>query len=92
MNNVNLSPAQLMDIARRVCTEKQLEVVRLHDNGMGWKRISLMLGVSTDTVRSHHKAAIHKITKEVTRVQALGCGATGSAGEGAREDGGGGAA
>lgn len=71
MNNLGLSPAELMDIARRVCTAKQLQVVQLHDTGLGWKRISLVLNVSTDTVRSHHRAAIHKITKEVERVEAV---------------------
>ena len=71
MTMPGLSTDELMDIARRVCTEKQLEVVKLHDTGLGWKRISLVLGVSTDTVRSHHRAAIHKITKEVERVEAV---------------------
>lgn len=74
-----LSPTDLMDIARRVCTAKQLEVVKLHDTGLGWKRISLVLGVSTDTVRSHHRAAIHKITKEVERVEAVRSDSAGQA-------------
>jgi DNA-binding CsgD family transcriptional regulator len=60
----------LLAVAGRVCTAKQLEVIRLHETGLGWKRIALILGVSPDTVRSHHRAAVHKIVKEVERVEA----------------------
>ena len=82
----NLSPS-LLELARRVCTQKQLEVVRLHDSGLGWKRIALILGVSPDTVRSHHRAAVHKIIKEVERVEVAGSGSAGEVGEGTRPPG-----
>lgn len=82
----NLSPS-LIELAGRVCTQKQLEVVRLHESGLGWKRIALILGVSPDTVRSHHRAAVHKILKEVERVQVAGSGAAGEACEGTRPPG-----
>lgn len=89
MNSLGLSPAELMDIARRVCTDKQLQVIQLRESGMGWKRASLVLGVGPDTVRDHHRAAIRKITKEVERVEAARGGATCETGERAREDRGG---
>lgn len=89
MNTLGLSPAELMELARRVCTDKQVQVIQLREAGMGWKRCSLVLGVGPDTVRDHHRAAIRNITKEVERVQAVRRGATCETGEGAREDGGG---
>lgn len=67
----------LLSVAGRVCTAKQLEVIRLHETGLGWKRIALILGVSPDTVRSHHRAAVHKIVKEVERVEATRGGSAG---------------
>jgi len=91
VNNHGLSPGELMDIARRVCTDKQLQVVQLQETGIGWKRASLILGVGPDTVRDHHRAAMRKILKEVDRVQAVRSGATCETGERAREDCGGGA-
>lgn len=91
MNTPSLSPAELHDIARRVCTDKQLEVIRLRESGLGWKRIALVLGVSPDTVRSHHRAAVHKIVKELQRVEVVRVDSAGRAGEAARADGGGGA-
>ena len=79
MNNLGLSPAELMDIARRVCTAKQLDVLRMHEAGMGWKRVSLMLGVSPETVKEHHRAAVRNITKEVERVEAVRSDSAGQA-------------
>lgn len=76
-----------MAVARRVCTDKQLQVVQLHETGLGWKRIALILGVSPDTVRSHHRAAVHKILKEVERVEVVRSSAAGEAGQGARTPG-----
>jgi len=88
VNNLGLSPAELMDIARRVCTKKQIEVVRLRETGMGWKSISLMLGIGPDTVREHWRRAVVKITKEAERVEAAGSSSAGEAGQGARAPGG----
>lgn len=88
VNNHGLSPGELMDIARRVCTEKQLEVIRLRETGLGWKAIGLVLGVGPDTVRDHHRRAVSKVTKEVDRVQAVRSSSKGEAAPGAREDGG----
>lgn len=71
MNNLRLSPAKLEDIARRVCTEKQLEVLRLRETGLGWKAIGLMLGIGPDTVRDHYRRAVANVNKEADRVEAL---------------------
>lgn len=92
MNTSGLSPAELLDIARRVCTDKQFQVVQLREAGKGWKSSALILGVGPDTVRHHYRAAVRNIVKEVERVEASRRDSAGQAGEGARADGGGGAA
>lgn len=84
-------PPALLEIARHACTSKQLEVIRLRETGMGWKRISLVLGVGPDVVREHHRRGVYNILKEVERVQALGGSAAGEAREGTCADGRGGA-
>ena len=71
MNNTGPSQAQLHEIARRVCTARQIEVIRLRDTGLGWKAIALILGVGPDTVRDHHRRAVANVMKEVDRVEAL---------------------
>ena len=71
MNNPGPSQAQLHEIARRVCTARQIEVIRLRDTGLGWKAIALILGVGPDTVRDHHRRAVANVMKEVDRVEAL---------------------
>ena len=78
----------LMTIARRVCTDRQLQVVQLREAGMGWKRIALHLGVGPDTARDHYRAAVLKINKETERVEAVCRSAAGEAGQGARASGG----
>lgn len=79
MNNLGLSPAELYEIARRVCTEKQLDVLRLREVGLGWKRIALHLAVTPETVKEHHRAAVRNVVKEVERVEASGSGTAGEA-------------
>lgn len=87
MNDPRLSPAELLSIARRVCTEKQLEVIRLRETGLGWKAIGLMLGIGPDTVRDHHRRAVANVNKEAYRVEALRRDPAGEAASAAREDG-----
>ena len=91
MNTLRLSPGEVMAVARRVCTDRQLQVVQLREAGMGWKRISLHLGVGPDTARDHWRAAVRKINKEAERVEVVRSGAAGEAGQGARAVGGDGA-
>ena len=82
-----MSGSELMSIARRVCTDRQLQVVQLREAGLGWKRIALHLGVGPDTARDHWRAAVRKINKEAERVEAVGSSAAGEAGQGARAPG-----
>ncbi len=77
-----LSPAELYEIARRVCTEKQLEVIRLRETGLGWKAIGLVLGIGPDTVRDHYRRAVVNVTKEAERVEVAGSRSAGEAGQG----------
>ena len=91
MNTLGLSPAELDDIAWRVCTEKQLEVLRLRETGLGWKAIALILGVGPDTVRDHHRRAVANVMKEIERVETVRRDSAGPAAQGTRADGGGGA-
>jgi len=86
-DNLGLSPAELHDIARRVCTEKQLEVLRLREAGLGWKAIGLMLGIGPDTVRDHYRRAVANVNKEADRVEALRRDPAGPASPGTRADG-----
>ena len=69
----------LMTIARAVCTDRQLEVLRLRETGLGWKAIALVLGVGPDTVREHHRRAIANVMKEVDRVETLRRSSAGTA-------------
>lgn len=87
MNTPGLSPAELEGIAWRVCTEKQLEVLRLRETGLGWKAIALMLGVGPDTVRDHYRRAVANVNKEADRVEALRRDPAGPASPGTCADG-----
>jgi DNA-binding NarL/FixJ family response regulator len=87
VNTPRLSPAELEDIAWRVCTEKQLEVLRLRETGLGWKAIALMLGVGPDTVRDHYRRAVANVNKEADRVEALRRDPAGPASPGTCADG-----
>ncbi len=86
-DSFGLSPTELHDIARRVCTEKQLEVLRLRETGLGWKAIALMLGVGPDTVRDHYRRAVANVNKEADRVEALRRDPAGPASPGTCADG-----
>jgi DNA-binding NarL/FixJ family response regulator len=82
-----LTPDELVAVARRVCTEKQLEVIRLRETGLGWKAIALMLGVGPDTVRDHYRRAVANVNKEADRVEALRRDPAGPASPGTCADG-----
>ena len=91
MNRPTPSQAQLHEMAGRVCTARQIEVIRLRDTGLGWKAIALILGVGPDTVRDHHRRAVVNVMKEIERVETARRDPAGSAAQGTRADGGGGA-
>lgn len=69
--NGSVEHVNLIVLARAVCTDRQLEVIRLRETGLGWKAIALVLGVGPDTVRDHHRRAIANVMKEVERVETL---------------------
>ena len=87
MSVPRLSSADLYEIARRACTKKQLEVIRLRETGLGWKAIGLVLGIGPDTVRDHYRRAVLNVTKEADRVKAAGSDSAGEAAQGARSPG-----
>lgn len=91
MNSRSLPRAELEQLAVRVCTSKQLEVIRLRETGLGWKAIALILGVGPDTVRDHHRRAVANVMKEIERVETVRRDPAGPAAQGTRADGGGGA-
>jgi DNA-binding CsgD family transcriptional regulator len=54
-------------VAVEVCTERQLDVLRLWTSGMGTTRIALALGISRSTARDHLLRAQQKIRIEIER-------------------------
>ncbi len=85
------SHVQVHELAGRVCTSRQLEVIRLRETGLGWKAIALILGVGPDTVRDHHRRAVANVMKEIERVETVRRDPAGPSAQGTRADGGGGA-
>lgn len=77
--NGSVEHVDLVVISRAVCTDRQLEVLRLRETGLGWKAIALVLGVGPDTVREHHRRAIANVMKEVDRVETLRRSSAGTA-------------
>ena len=77
--NGSVEHVDLIVLARAVCTDSQLEVIRLRETGLGWKAIALILGVGPDAVRDRHRRAVANVMKEVDRVEALRRGAAGKA-------------
>jgi hypothetical protein len=69
--NTTAEHVDLTVIARAVCTERQLEVIRLRESGLGWKAMGLILGVGPDAARDRHRRAIANVMKEIERVEAL---------------------
>ena len=68
------------DLARRVLTDRQMMVWDLREvQGVGWKAMSLMLGVSSSTVRDTHRRARQLIGKEMARVKDQDSDGTGAA-------------
>ena len=65
----HLTPEQLeaitfvdvMKIADKILTRKQLDAFRLHAGGYGYDRIASTLRISRDTARDRVKASIQKI-------------------------------
>jgi DNA-binding NarL/FixJ family response regulator len=56
-----------LDIARRVCTSKQFEALQLYARGMGRKRIGLVLGIDSSSVKARIAAGLKKVRFEQLR-------------------------
>lgn len=52
-----------LDIARLVCTQKQLRVYELHHRGMSKNAIALALDISRSTVQTHLENARRNIAR-----------------------------
>lgn len=76
-----------MAIARAVCTDRQFDVVRLRESGLGWKAMGLMMSLDPATVRGHYRAAVVKIEREVRGVTSIRSDQAGADGSGTRADG-----
>lgn len=58
-------------LAERVCTPRQLDVLRLKSQGAGWQRIAQILGLSTATVREHFSRASLRIRQETAALRGV---------------------
>lgn len=54
-------PADVRAAAEKFCTEKELIALRLWENGCGYRRIGLILGISMSTARGRVHRAIDRI-------------------------------
>lgn len=54
-------PPAVRETAERVCTEREITALRLWENGCGYRRIGLILGISMSSARGRVHRAIDKI-------------------------------
>lgn len=62
--SVKLTAAE-WEIAKRVCSPRQLTALDLWRRGAGSRRIGVVLGIDRSTAREHVKRALEKITDEL---------------------------
>jgi DNA-binding CsgD family transcriptional regulator len=55
---------EIMTIAQRVCTPKELDALTLYRKGLGYRAIGRTLGISRDAARARIEHAIGKIRKD----------------------------
>lgn len=55
---------QVMAIAERICTPKELDALTLYRKGLGYRAIGRTLGISRDAARARIEHAIGKIRKD----------------------------
>lgn len=60
MSWANLPP-HIRQIAETVCTDKEIAALRLWENGCGYRRIGLILGISMSTARGRVHRGIDRI-------------------------------
>jgi DNA-binding NarL/FixJ family response regulator len=58
-------------LAERVCTPRQVDVLKLKSSGAGWQRIAQILGLSKATVREHFSAASLRIRQETAALRGV---------------------
>ncbi|MDQ3672699.1 MAG: hypothetical protein M3364_09745 [Actinomycetota bacterium] len=56
-------PPEVRALAERVCTEKELAALKLWDAGAGYRRVGLMLDISTSTARDRVQRALGKLAR-----------------------------
>lgn len=61
----------LREVMERVCTQRQIDVVRLRAKNYGYRRIGVVLGIDESTVRAHWKAATKNIQDEVAAMRGV---------------------
>lgn len=54
-------PPAVRELAERVLTVKQLEAVKLWDAGAGYRRVGLMLRISTSSARDRVQRAVARL-------------------------------
>lgn len=59
----------LREVMERVCTQRQIECLQLLAQGLGARRIGLVLGIDESTARSHLKAGRRNVQREVAAMR-----------------------
>lgn len=59
----NTLPPDVRDLAETVLTEKQLVALRLWNNGAGYRRIGIILGISMSTARGRVTRALDTLNR-----------------------------
>jgi len=62
---------ELREVIERVCSERQIDVLRLKAQGVGNRRIGLHLGIDESTVRHHLRLASKRIQLEVAAMRGI---------------------
>jgi len=60
---------ELLEVAARVCTDRQLEAMALRVQGYGYKRLSLVMGISPESARDlvrRAEDAVRRATVQAT--------------------------
>lgn len=65
MSRWSPTPPELREVIDRVCTPEEADVVRLYEQGCGYRRMASILGISRDTARNRFQRAIAKLRAEV---------------------------
>ena len=59
--------SRIRTIAEEHCTEKELVALRLWENGCGYRRVGLILGISMSTARGRIHRAIDRINNVLSK-------------------------